>query len=152
MTARIMVINNSDDILAMFKKILERDDHEVFLQMFLNSDLREVRRIKPDLIILDYYVGREGIGWEFLQLLKMEDSTANLPVLLCTTDIKLAHEIGGYLESKKVSLLRKPFESRELLSAVQASLVDGNIVSALESDRPEANGNSPKKNAKHPAG
>ena len=117
-----MVINNSDDILALFQKILASDDCEVFLQFFLNSDLREVRRIKPDLIILDFYVGREGVGWEFLQLLKMEDSTAPIPVLVCTTAVKLAHEIAGYLATKQVTILRKPFESRDLVNAVQAIL------------------------------
>src|SRR5579864_4843644 len=106
-----MVINNSDDILALFQKILTADDCQVFPQLFLNSDLREVRSIKPDLIILDYYVGREGVGWEFLQMLKMEDSTSTIPVLICTTAIKLAHEIGGYLATKQISILRKPFES-----------------------------------------
>jgi len=119
---RIMVINNSDDILALFQKILATNDCEVFLQLFLNSDLREVRKIKPDLIILDYYVGREGVGWEFLQLLKMEDSTAVIPVLICTTAVKLAHEIAGYLATKQVTILRKPFESRDLVSAVRAAL------------------------------
>src|SRR5581483_6016927 len=117
-----MVINNSDDILALFQKILATNDCEVFLQFFLNSDLREVRKIKPDLIILDYYVGREGVGWEFLQLLKMEDSTAVIPVLICTTAVKLAHEIAGYLATKQVTILRKPFESRDLVSAVRAAL------------------------------
>jgi DNA-binding response OmpR family regulator len=118
-----MVINNSDDILALFQKILATNDCEVFLQFFLNSDLREVRKIKPDLIILDYYVGREGVGWEFLQLLKMEDSTAVIPVLICTTAVKLAHEIAGYLATKQVTILRKPFESRDLVSAVRAALL-----------------------------
>src|SRR6185369_4705408 len=108
---RVMVINNSDDILALFQKILTTDDCQVFLQLFLNSDLREVRRIQPDLIILDYYVGREGVGWEFLQLLKMEDATSTIPVLICTTAVKLAQDIGGYLATKRVAILRKPFES-----------------------------------------
>jgi DNA-binding response OmpR family regulator len=117
-----MVINNSDDILALFQKILATNDCEVFLQFFLNSDLREVRKIKPDLIILDYYVGREGVGWEFLQLLKMEDTTAVIPVLICTTAVKLAHEIAGYLATKQVTILRKPFESRDLVNAVRVAL------------------------------
>ena len=125
MTTRILVINNSDDILAMFKKILESADCEVFVQLFLNSDLRDVRRIKPDLIILDYYVGREGVGWEFLQLLKMEDETAALPVLLCTTAVKLVQEIAAYLATKRVSVLRKPFESRDLVKSVQYALQAG---------------------------
>ena len=117
-----MVINNSDNILAMFRKILEVGDSEVFLQLFLNSDLRDVRRIQPDLIILDYYVGREGVGWEFLQLLKMEDTTAAVPVLVCTTAVKLVQEIAGYLATKRVSVLRKPFESADLVKAVQYAL------------------------------
>jgi CheY-like chemotaxis protein len=134
-----MVINNSDNILAMFRKILEIDDCEVFPQLFLNSDLRDVRRIRPDLIILDYYVGREGVGWEFLQLLKMEDATAEVPVLICTTAVKLAHGIASYLATKQVSVLRKPFESRDLVRAVQEALqADDNVISSasdpLESD------------------
>ena len=122
MPTRIMVINNSDDILALFQKILATNDCEVFLQLFLNSDLREVRKIKPDLIILDYYVGREGVGWEFLQLLKMEDTTAAIPVLICTTAVKLAHEIAPYLATKQVAILRKPFESRDLVNAVHSAM------------------------------
>jgi DNA-binding response OmpR family regulator len=128
---RIMVINNSDDILALFQKILATNDCEVFLQLFLNSDLREVRNIKPDLIILDYYVGREGVGWEFLQLLKMEDTTAAVPVLICTTAVKLAYEIAGYLATKQVTILGKPFESRDLDNAVRAALQSD--VSSLQS-------------------
>jgi response regulator RpfG family c-di-GMP phosphodiesterase len=94
LTTRILVINNSDDILAMFQKILATDSCEVFPQIFLNSDLREVRKIRPDLIILDFYVGREGVGWEFLQLLKMETTTALIPVLICTTAVRLALVCG----------------------------------------------------------
>lgn len=119
-----MVINNSDDILALFQKILAAEDYQVFTQIFLNSDLRGVRKIQPDLIILDYYVGREGVGWEFLQLLRMEDTTAAVPVLICTTAVKLVQEIAGYLATKRVTMLRKPFESRDLVNAVQVALQD----------------------------
>lgn len=117
-----MVINNSGDILSLFAKILTTDGCQVFTQLFLNSDLREVSRIQPDLIILDYYVGREGVGWEFLQMLKMEDSTAEVPVLICTTAVQLVHEIAGYLATKQVTFLRKPFGSRDLTTAVQYAL------------------------------
>ena len=133
MSTRILVINNSDDILALFSKILTSNDCEVFTQFFLNSDLSGVRKINPDLIILDYYVGREGVGWEFLQLLKMEDSTSAIPVLLCTTAVRLVNEIAGYLSSKHVMVLRKPFESRDLVNAVQLGLEDRNYDSEKSS-------------------
>jgi len=145
MTTRIMVINNSDNILAMFRKILEVEDCEVFLQLFLNSDLRDVRRVKPDLIILDYYVGREGVGWEFLQLLKMDDSTSTIPVLLCTTAVKLVHEIASYLATKHVSVLRKPFESRDLVTAVQSAMQGVDVVNSHKPKQPESDGSAKKK-------
>jgi len=141
MTTRILVINNSDNILAMFRKILEVDGTEVFLQLFLNSDLRDVRRIQPDLIILDYYVGREGVGWEFLQLLKMEDSTAAVPVLVCTTAVKLVQEIAGYLATKRVSVLRKPFESADLVKAVQYAM-QADVTNTVEPNEPGSDGSN----------
>jgi DNA-binding response OmpR family regulator len=122
MATRSMVINNSDNILELFQQILASKDCQVYLHKFADSDLREVKRIQPDLIILDYYVGREGIGWTFLQLLKMEDTTAAVPVLICTTAVKLAHSIAGYLAIKRTTVLRKPFESRDLVLAVQLAL------------------------------
>src|SRR6185369_3198122 len=125
---RVMVINNADDILALFQKILATDDCQVFTQLFLNSDLRDMRKIRPDLIILDFYVDREGIGWEFLQLLKMEDATAEIPVLICTTAVRLVNEIAPYLATKQVSVLRKPFGSHDLINAVQAALADKHFV------------------------
>ncbi|MEO8609233.1 MAG: response regulator [Chloroflexota bacterium] len=132
MVARILVVNNSENILALFQKILTTDDCQVFTQFFLNSDLTDVTRIKPDLIILDYYVGREGVGWEFLQLLKMDEGTAKIPVLICTTAVKLAHEIAGYLAAKQVWILRKPFERRDLVSAVE-TITNGNEDSLTKS-------------------
>lgn len=141
-----MIINNSDDILAMFKKILELEKYEVFLQLFLNSDLRDVRKIKPDLIILDYYVGREGVGWEFLQLLKMEEETADIPVLLCTTAVKLVQEIAPYLATKRVSILRKPFESRDLVESTHAALQNDSLPTFVPSNLSKADG-AGKKNA-----
>jgi CheY-like chemotaxis protein len=118
MATKILVINNSDDVLSLFNKVLKSEDRTVYLQVYLNSDLHNVQKIQPDLIILDYYVGREGVGWEFLQLLKMDDTTAPIPVLICTTAVKLAFDIAGYLATKGVTVLRKPFESHDLLRAV----------------------------------
>ncbi|MEO8610123.1 MAG: response regulator [Chloroflexota bacterium] len=145
MTTRILVINNSENILALFQKILTSDDCQVFTQFFLNSDLADVARIKPDLIILDYYVGREGVGWEFLQLLKMDDATTKIPVLICTTAVKLAYEIAAYLAGKHILILRKPFERRDLVSAVDA-IVQGNEESLAKPQLVSSgNGKAPKK-------
>jgi CheY-like chemotaxis protein len=52
----------------------------------------------------------------------MDDETASIPVLLCTTTVKLVHEIADYLVSVRVTVLRKPFTSKELERSVQKVL------------------------------
>ena len=85
-------------------------------------------------------------------MLKMEDSTAAIPVLVCTTAVKLALDIGGYLATKHVSILRKPFESRDLVAVVQAAFLDALNVNSPAAVLPGSDGAVLKKNPKHPAG
>ena len=56
-------------------------------------------------------------------MLKMDDATGGIPVHIRTTAMKLAFEIAGHLESKGVSILRKPFGSRGLVRAVNVALL-----------------------------
>ena len=119
---RIFVFNNSSDILARFQKILAICDCEVFPRVFLSSNLREVRKVKPDLIILDFHMGQEATGWELLQRLNMEDRTAVIPVLICTKAVQIAQESAPYLATKHVRILGKPFKVRALVRAVHCIL------------------------------
>ena len=106
---------------AAFAKILSRLEGDGG-----DADLREGEVVRPvEAAALGMRVGREGVGWEFLQMLKMEDATSTIPVLICTTAVRLAQDIGGYLATKRVAILRKPFESRDLVEAVKSALLNG---------------------------
>jgi CheY-like chemotaxis protein len=122
MTLHVMVFNDSKEILELFHEILTDEGYEVTLDSFGIDDLREVERIKPDLLILDHVVGRERSGWQLLQKLKMRRSTAHIPIVVCTTAIKLAKDMEGYLTSKGVSVVLKPFDIDDLLSAIKKAL------------------------------
>ncbi len=122
MAPRIMVINDTAEILELFRDILTDEGYEVALYSFRIQDLAEVERVKPDLIILDYIIGGEATGWQTLQKLKMRRSTANIPVVICTAAAKAVHEMEGYLKSKGVDVVLKPFDIDELLSAVKQAL------------------------------
>ena len=83
-------------------------------------------------------------------MLKMEDTTAEIPVLICTTAIKLAQEIGSYLATKQVTMLRKPFQSRDLVNAVQSALQNDAVGIPL-SESSGSDGSQPKQK-KHSTG
>lgn len=122
MPTRIMVVNDTQEILELFREILEDEGYEVCLYSYGIQDLAEVERIAPDLIILDHIIGGEPVGWQMLQKLKMRRTTANIPVIVCTAAVKAVQEMEGYMKSKNVGLVLKPFDIDDLLLAVKQAL------------------------------
>lgn len=122
MPARIMVINDTQEILELFEDLLTDEGYEVIVYSFGIQDMEEVVRAAPDLIILDLMMGGEQVGWQMLQKLKMKRKTAHIPVIVCTAAANAVQEMEGFLKSKKVGLVLKPFDIDDLLHAVSRSL------------------------------
>lgn len=122
MAMRVLVVNDTQEILEAFRELLEDEGYEVVLYSYAIMDMREVERIRPDLIILDYIFGGEKTGWQMLQTLKMHRSTETLPVIVCTAATNQVREIEGYLQAQGVTLVPKPFDIDTLLEAVKQAL------------------------------
>jgi CheY-like chemotaxis protein len=125
---RIMVINDTQEILELFRQILEEEaGYEVRLSSFEPQMLEHVKEYKPDLIISDHVFGEEKIGWQFIQRLKMDRETATIPVIVCSGAIKELKEMEGYLTQKGIGVLYKPFDIDELLNLVEMKLAEGQV-------------------------
>jgi DNA-binding response OmpR family regulator len=117
-----LIINDNQEILELFDELLREEGYEPVLYSHAFSDLDEIEKIKPDLIILDYIFGVERLGWQMLQKLKMRRSTANIPIVVCTAAIQAVREIEGYLEMKGIRVVAKPFDIDDLLRGVRDAL------------------------------
>lgn len=122
MPARIMVVNDTQEILDMFRDLLEEEGYAVILYSYAIQDLDEILRHKPDLIILDYIFGAERTGWQLLQKLKMRRDTAAIPVVICTAAKRQVEEIEGHLVAMGVGIVLKPFNVDDLLHTVKQTL------------------------------
>jgi DNA-binding response OmpR family regulator len=114
----ILVINDTQEILDLFRMILEEEGYRVTALGFAVEDLRKIIDAAPDLVILDLVFDREYVGWQTLQKMKMYRGTEKIPVLVCTAEVRKAQEIQGYLTEKGVGLLLKPFDIDDLISQV----------------------------------
>jgi DNA-binding response OmpR family regulator len=121
----ILVINDTQEILDLFRMILEDEGYHVIALGFAVEDLRKIIDIAPDLVVLDLVFDREYVGWQTLQKMKMHRDTEKIPVLICTAEIRKAQEIQGYLAEKGVGLLLKPFDIDELIAQVTRLLSPG---------------------------
>ncbi len=122
MPACIMVINDTQEILELFREILTDEGYKVDIYSYGVHDIAEVKRVNPDLIILDYLIGAEQGGWQLLQKLKMTRDTAKIPILVCTAALKQVQEIEGWLTAKGIAVVPKPFDIDDLLVAVKKAL------------------------------
>lgn len=123
MSQRILVINDTQEVLELFYEILHVEGgYEVELCSYAPQMMDSVKNSKPDLIISDHVFGEEKIGWQLIQSLKMDRATAGIPVIVCSGAVKELKEMEGYLVSKNIGLLYKPFDVDELLNLVQLKL------------------------------
>jgi DNA-binding response OmpR family regulator len=136
MAARILVVNDTQEILELFRMILEGEGgYEVILSGFPMQEIEDVEQIKPDLIILDLVFGSEKTGMQMLQMLKMKRSTQSIPVIICTAALDLVREQEGYLNSQGVHLIYKPFDIDHLMTSVKRLLESHEHVSSAVSEQ-----------------
>jgi CheY-like chemotaxis protein len=118
----IAVIENSEAMRAMFALIAQGEGWTISGYNYAEMNLATVQQLKPDLIILDLIDQRIGEGWELLQLLKMEESTAAIPIIISTTMSVLPLEIQGYLASRDINVIAKPFAVADFIAIVRQEL------------------------------
>ena len=118
----ILVINDTQEILDLFRDILEDEGYRVSLYSRTFNDLDEVKRQAPDLILLDFLIGGEEQGWQMLQKLKMDRETMNIPIIVCTAAVKLVRDLEGHLRAKSVGVIMKPFDIDDLTNEVNRYL------------------------------
>ena len=123
MEARIVVIDNDAGVRDMFTYCLRRKGWQVFGYSYAEVDLMAIDQYRPHLIILDFDIrDGGGIGWNFLQLLKMEDATARIPILVSTTEFDLSSEIRAYLLTRYIGIIHKPLDLDTFLPLIQKTL------------------------------
>jgi CheY-like chemotaxis protein len=114
----IFVINDTVAILELFTALLE---DQVTTDMFSVEMIELLGRVKadrPDLLVLDFVIQDEGKGWQFLQLLKMDTDTRDIPVIVCTAAAKLVEELQTHLDNMGVAVVLKPFDIDHLLAQI----------------------------------
>jgi CheY-like chemotaxis protein len=120
---RVLVVNDTQEILELFQDILEPMGFEVVLMSYAPREIDRVREVAPDLIVLDFLMGdRELLGWQLLQKLKMDRRTDSIPIIACTGAVKAVHEQQGYLTEQGVLVVLKPFNVDQLEEAVRSAM------------------------------
>jgi CheY-like chemotaxis protein len=131
---RIHVVNDTPEILDVFRMLLEDEGYIVTTDRFtpeLGPKMEHVRAVNPDLLILDLIVNGEEIGWQLLQLLKMDRETRSIPVIICTAAVKTVSELQSHLDEMGIKVVLKPFDIDHLIEVVKNIFNDSELLARL---------------------
>jgi CheY-like chemotaxis protein len=120
--AHILVCDDDHALRTVFRELLIDEGYQVTVQASLCSDLDEVARLGPDLIVLDLIFNGHPSGFEFLRQLKNDPATKSIPVLICTAAAGLTEEVLGHLTTWECASVTKPFDLDDLIATVRECL------------------------------
>jgi CheY-like chemotaxis protein len=119
----ILVVNDTEEILDLFRDIIEGMGHRMTAWSFSPDDLAKVSAIEPDLVILDLMLGPTELqGWALLQKIRMSPPTEDIPVIVCTAATNWVREQEGWLAASAVKVVLKPFKVAHLEHAIEQAL------------------------------
>lgn len=114
MSKKILILDDSEDILEVMKDALEMEGYEVEVLNYTDDICKAALSTKADLVILDYILF--GInGGELCHILKTTTATAHIPVVMVSAYPRVLESLGNYGSDVFVP---KPFNLSDIIDAV----------------------------------
>jgi len=119
--ARILVVDDDEQICALVSRLLENDGHEVAVAMTGVDALAELRASAYDLMILDLVMPQKG-GIE--TIMEIRGVSPDLPIVVVSGRVAFGDASTTRLlrQYGALAVLSKPFSADELREAVSESL------------------------------
>ena len=111
----MLVIDDQDAVVNLFKRYLSQSEMLIIGVSHPEQAISLARHLHPALITLDVMMPQVD-GWELLQLIKLDDSLKEIPIIICSAwdDPDLSRSLGAQI------YLKKPVTQKMLLDAVNS--------------------------------
>lgn len=117
----VVCIEDERDMIDLVKLILGRKGFDLVGAVGGREGLETVRRLKPDLVLLDLMMP-DMDGWEVYQQIKADDKLKDTPVIVVTAKAQSIDKVLGLHIAKVDDYVTKPFSPQELLQSVNKVL------------------------------
>ncbi|MES9828449.1 MAG: phosphate regulon transcriptional regulator PhoB [Candidatus Thiodiazotropha sp.] len=118
--ARILAVDDEPAVGEMLRYILEQDGFQADFVEDATRAINQIRKAKPDLILLDWMLpGMSGL--ELAVRLKKDRETASIPIIMLTAKGEEDDKVRG-LDIGAEDYVTKPFSARELLARIRSIL------------------------------
>ena len=117
----VVCIEDEPEMIDLVKLILGRKGFDLVGAVGGREGLETVRRLKPDLVLLDLMMP-DMDGWEVYQQMKADEELKDIPVVVVTAKAQSIDKVLGLHIAKVDDYVTKPFGPQELLHSVRKVL------------------------------
>ncbi len=114
---QVLVVDDDRDTTELTALVLERAGYRVTQAHSGLEALEKVSMLSPDLVLLDITMDAMD-GWETLRLLRVDESTREVPVAMFSVKYDIREKIQG-LQLGATDYITKPFGHDELVQRVR---------------------------------
>jgi DNA-binding response OmpR family regulator len=117
----VVCIEDESEMIDLIRLILGRRGFELTGATGGVEGLEAIRRVKPDLVLLDLMMpGMDG--WEVYQQMKADDDLKHIPVIIVTAKAQSIDKVLGLHIAKVDDYITKPFGPQELIQSIEKVL------------------------------
>lgn len=120
---RVVYIEDEQEMIDLVRLILSRKGIEVIGASGGLNGLEEVRRTRPDLVLLDLMMP-DMDGWDVYQQMKSEPALRDIPVIVVTAKAESIDKVLGLHIARVDDYIAKPFSPRDLVASVEKVLAE----------------------------
>jgi DNA-binding response OmpR family regulator len=117
----VVCVEDEPEMIDLIQLILNRKGFEVIGANGGVKGLETIRKVKPDLVLLDLMMP-EVDGWQVYQQLKADETTQHIPVIVVTAKAQNIDKVLGLHIAKVDDYISKPFSLQELVDRVDKVL------------------------------
>ena len=114
----ITVFNDDEVFVELMGELLASEGYTVHTGLVDGQAYEYVKRHQPDLVILDFLLNNPQSAWITLELIRLDPTTAKMPILICSANTPLLRDNAERLHALNCTTLFKPFLLDGLLQQV----------------------------------
>jgi DNA-binding response OmpR family regulator len=124
---KILIVEDDPDLLLGLQYRLSANDYEVIPAGNGMVGIAQMRKHKPDLMLLDLGLPA-GDGFSVLERIKINEGMASMPVIVFSGRDRVGNQDRA-LKAGAISFLQKPIENDTLLAAIRLVLKEEHYTS-----------------------